>query len=63
MAAATVVVDVLTQAVFMGDLNHAIRAGTMTEEAVYAEMGSLVIGKKPGRRKHVPRPSQASTAR
>jgi alanine dehydrogenase len=50
MAAATVVVDVLKQAVFMGDLNHAIRAGTMTEEAVHAELGSLVTGKKPGRR-------------
>jgi ornithine cyclodeaminase/alanine dehydrogenase-like protein (mu-crystallin family) len=34
----------------MGDLNHAIRAGTMTEEAVHAELGWLVTGKKPGRR-------------
>jgi ornithine cyclodeaminase/alanine dehydrogenase-like protein (mu-crystallin family) len=50
MATATVVVDVLKQAVFMGDLNHAIRAGTMTGEAVHAELGSLVTGKKPGRR-------------
>ena len=50
MASATVVVDVLKQAVFMGDLNHAIRAGAMTAEEVHAELGSLVSGDKPGRR-------------
>jgi alanine dehydrogenase len=50
MASATVVVDVLKQAVFMGDVNHAIRAGTMTAEDVHAELGSLVSGDKPGRR-------------
>jgi len=50
MGAATVVVDVLKQAVLMGDLNHAIKAGTMVEEGVHAELGSLVTGDKPGRR-------------
>jgi alanine dehydrogenase len=50
MASATVVVDMLKQAVFMGDVNHAIRAGAMTAEDVHAELGSLVSGNKPGRR-------------
>jgi ornithine cyclodeaminase/alanine dehydrogenase-like protein (mu-crystallin family) len=44
MGAATVVVDVLKRAVFMRDLNHAIKAGTMTEEGVHAELGSLKCG-------------------
>jgi ornithine cyclodeaminase/alanine dehydrogenase-like protein (mu-crystallin family) len=50
MKTATVVVDVLRQAIFMGDLNHAIRAGSMTAEDVHAELGQLVSGKKRGRR-------------
>jgi ornithine cyclodeaminase/alanine dehydrogenase-like protein (mu-crystallin family) len=50
MASATVVVDMLKQAVFIGDVNHAIRAGAMTAEDVHAELGSLVSGNKPGRR-------------
>jgi len=37
-------VDVLKRAVFMRDLNHAIKAGTMTEEGVHAELGSLKCG-------------------
>jgi len=50
MATATVVVDVLKQAIFMGDLNHAIKAEVMTAENVHAELGQLVCGDKPGRR-------------
>jgi alanine dehydrogenase len=49
MANATVVVDVLKQAVFMGDLNHAIKAGAMTADDVHAELGALVSGDKVGR--------------
>ncbi len=33
----------------MGDLNHAIRAGTMQVSDVHAELGELVAGRKPGR--------------
>jgi alanine dehydrogenase len=50
MAGSTVVVDVLEQAVFMGDLHHAIEAGAMTAGDVHAELGALVSGDKPGRR-------------
>jgi alanine dehydrogenase len=50
MAKATVTVDVLDQAVFMGDLHHAIAAGAMTRGDVHAELGQLVTGEKPGRR-------------
>ncbi len=44
-----VVVDILSQCVAAGELHHAIRAGLLTEEDVYAEIGAIVAGKKPGR--------------
>ena len=50
MAAGTVVVDVLDQCAAIGDLHHALDAGAMTREDVYAELGELVAGRKPGRR-------------
>jgi alanine dehydrogenase len=50
MARATVVVDVLSQALAMGDLHHAIAARAMKAEGVHAELGELVLGRKPGRR-------------
>ena len=50
MAKATVVVDVFAQAVFMGDLHHAIIAGAMTADRVHAELGQVMSGEKPGRR-------------
>ena len=34
----------------MGDLNPAVKSGTMIEEGVHAELVSLVTGDKPGRR-------------
>jgi ornithine cyclodeaminase/alanine dehydrogenase-like protein (mu-crystallin family) len=49
MASAKVVSDVLEQCVVMGDLHHAIRAGRMTRENVFAELADVVAGKKPGR--------------
>ncbi|HEV2817753.1 MAG TPA: ornithine cyclodeaminase family protein [Allosphingosinicella sp.] len=49
MASAKVVADVLDQCILMGDLNHAIAAGAMTQEAVHAELAGLVIGARPGR--------------
>jgi ornithine cyclodeaminase/alanine dehydrogenase-like protein (mu-crystallin family) len=33
----------------MGDLHHAISAGRMTTEAVHAELGDLVTGRRRGR--------------
>jgi len=49
MAQAKVVTDVTEQASKIGDLHHAIDAGAMTREAVYAELGEVVAGRKPGR--------------
>ena len=49
LASATLVVDVLEQAATIGDLHHAIAAGVLTREAVHAELGQIVAGKKPGR--------------
>ena len=44
-----IVVDVLAQCIVMGDLHHAIDAGVVTPADVHAELGDLVIGRKPGR--------------
>ncbi len=42
------VVDLLEQCVHVGELHHAIDAG-MKPEQVYAELGELAAGRKPGR--------------
>ena len=44
-----VVVDVLDQAAYAGELSSAIKDGSMTREDVYAELGEIVAGVKPGR--------------
>lgn len=49
MARARVVVDVLDQAIVMGDLHHAIAAGAMAASDVHAELGALVAGQRAGR--------------
>jgi alanine dehydrogenase len=49
VANAKVVVDLLAQSAVMGDLHHAIEAGCATPSDVYAELGELVAGRKPGR--------------
>lgn len=49
LAGAKVVADVLAQCVVMGDLHHAIEAGRVRASDVHAELGDLVIGRKPGR--------------
>lgn len=48
-AAATLVVDHLEQAATMGDLHHAIEAGTASRESVHAELAEVVTGAKRGR--------------
>ena len=50
MAAAAVVADVVQQCRVMGDLNHAIAAGAMTEADVRAELGAVLTGAERGRR-------------
>jgi alanine dehydrogenase len=49
MARATVIADMTAQAAAMGDLHHALAAGTMTVEAVQGELADLVTGRRPGR--------------
>jgi alanine dehydrogenase len=49
MASSVVVVDVLEQAVSIGDLHHAIAAGAVTAGDVRAELGQVVAGLRPGR--------------
>jgi ornithine cyclodeaminase/alanine dehydrogenase-like protein (mu-crystallin family) len=49
LAAAKIVVDVLAQCTVMGDLHHAIDAGQVTAADVYADLGDLVMARKPGR--------------
>ena len=49
MKKAKVVVDVLDQCLVMGDLHHAVKAGAMTSGDVYADLGAILLGEKPGR--------------
>jgi ornithine cyclodeaminase/alanine dehydrogenase-like protein (mu-crystallin family) len=46
---ATVVVDSLEQCAEIGDLHHALDAGTITRERVHATLAEIVAGRKPGR--------------
>jgi len=49
VASATLVVDVLEQCAEIGELQHALAAGLMTREQVHAELGDVVLGRRPGR--------------
>lgn len=49
LASARVVVDVLDQCVAMGDLHHAVAAGTMTRDDVHGELGRIIAGMTPAR--------------
>ncbi len=49
LAVSKIVVDVLAQCAVMGDLHHALDAGVVTSANVHAELGDLVVGRKPGR--------------
>jgi ornithine cyclodeaminase/alanine dehydrogenase-like protein (mu-crystallin family) len=49
MAQSKLVCDVLEQCALMGDLHHALDAGTVHRSDVHAELGEVVAGKKPGR--------------
>jgi alanine dehydrogenase len=50
MARARVVTDLTEQCLTMGDLHHAVDAGTMRPSDVHAELGELVAGRKRGQR-------------
>jgi alanine dehydrogenase len=49
MKSAKVVPDIVEQAAEIGDLRTAIACGAMTRDDVYAELGAIVAGRKPGR--------------
>jgi ornithine cyclodeaminase/alanine dehydrogenase len=49
MASAKVVADSLEQSCSIGDTHHAIDQGLMRKQDVYAELGEIVAGRKPGR--------------
>ena len=49
MAEAKVVTDVTEQARRIGDLHHALDSGSMTIDAVHAQLGEVIAGLKPGR--------------
>jgi alanine dehydrogenase len=49
LASARLVVDSLEQCAEIGELHHAIEAGSMRREDVYAELGEIVAGRKQGR--------------
>ena len=49
IASARVVADNLDQSCTIGDTHHAIAAGLLRKEDVYAELSEIVSGKKPGR--------------
>jgi len=46
---AKVVADLVEQCARIGDLHHALAAGALTVGDVYAELGDVVAGRKPGR--------------
>src|SRR5262249_5412773 len=49
LASSKVVADILEQCATIGELNHALRQGLISRKDVYAELGELVAGRKPGR--------------
>jgi alanine dehydrogenase len=49
MAKNKIVCDILEQCAVMGDLHHALDAGSLTRADVHAELGEVVAGRKPGR--------------
>jgi ornithine cyclodeaminase/alanine dehydrogenase-like protein (mu-crystallin family) len=49
LSSAKVVADSLEQVCSIGDTHHAIAAGLMRKEDIYAELSEIVVGLKPGR--------------
>jgi ornithine cyclodeaminase/alanine dehydrogenase len=49
LASSKVVADIIEQCVRIGELHHAVEEGLLTKADVYAELGEVISGKKPGR--------------
>jgi ornithine cyclodeaminase/alanine dehydrogenase-like protein (mu-crystallin family) len=47
--ASKIVVDRLSQCIALGEVHHAVASGRISEEDVYAELGEVLAGTKPGR--------------
>jgi ornithine cyclodeaminase len=48
-AAGKVVVDSRTQCLELGETHHAVSAGVLAREDIHAELGEVLLGKRPGR--------------
>ena len=44
-----VVVDSKAQCLRLGETHHAVEAGLLTEDGIYAELGDILLGRLPGR--------------
>jgi alanine dehydrogenase len=49
LASGKIVVDIIEQCAAIGDLHHALEARVVTKDDVYAELGEIITGNKPGR--------------
>ncbi|MEW6733601.1 MAG: ornithine cyclodeaminase family protein [Acidobacteriota bacterium] len=49
LAASKLVVDILEQCAEIGELHHAIEQNLLNKQDVYAELGEIIAGRKPGR--------------
>lgn len=49
MVTSKLVVDVTEQCATIGELHHALQKGLVTRADVYAELGEIIAGRKPGR--------------
>jgi len=49
LASGKLVTDITAQSATIGELNHALKAGIMKQSDVYAELGQIIAGQKPGR--------------
>ncbi len=44
-----IVADSIAQCLRLGEIHHAVERGAITKEKIYAELGEITAGKKPGR--------------
>jgi len=51
LAASSVVCDLVSQCAHVGDLHHAIAGGFMTAEEIRGELGAVIVGSRPKRRR------------
>jgi ectoine utilization protein EutC len=44
-----IVADSIAQCLHLGEIHHAVERGVITKEKIYAELGEITVGSKPGR--------------